>query len=466
MSSSRQSSKPCLTKNKVQVKVKVKAKAEATQNSTSTSTLAFIRMSIRCLVSDLSLTDSAGRVRFAARAGAGKARRAATAAALLLLGGARLLLGAPVTLDAVSPQPGQESFKHLWNITLHNPLPSTTSVYFQVEARDARAGTVFTAGTPPIALAPGDRQLSASDIKLTDVSCKKGYEAFIGPQTVLPEGDYTYIITLFPGPAQSAFFFRVRVPQPVELAWPPNGAAIVDSQPVLAWTPPVVSGPMVAYHYVLRVVEVGRGQNGLTAVRRNRPVFEGSRVPTATFRIPARTALAAGRTYAWRVTVTDTVGSPVDTARTRSQAGTFVYKPSRTQPQTHTSFTFPSEGHSVTGNASLVVASDVPDADLCVLEYSLGSDSASQDWHIIGSFPRAQGSFVGMWKSDSAVIRAGKTFPSPCFVRATVLGRKGQYGESALLSLVINPPPPPDRRGCGCRSDQDSVAAQRARSRQ
>jgi len=340
-------------------------------------------------------------------------------------------------------------------------MPSTTSVCFQVEARDATAGSLFTASTPPIELAPGDRQLSASDIKLTDVSCKKGYEAFVGPDTVLPEGDYTYVITLLPRLAQDAFFLRVRVPKPVELAWPPNGAVVADTQPVFVWTPPAASGPVVAYHYALRVVEVGRGQAGLTAVRRNRPVFEDSRVPMATLRIPTRAAFATGRTYAWRVTVTDTAGSPVDTARTRSQAGTFVYRPGRNQTQTQTSFTFPREGRSVTGNTSFVVASDVPDAELCVLEYSLGSDSTSQDWHVIGSFPQAQGSFVGMWESDSAVIRAGKTLPSPCFVRATVLGRKGLCSESAPLPLVINPPPPSDRRGCGCRSDQDSVAAAR-----
>jgi len=382
-------------------------------------------------------------------------RRAVLAAAFLLLAGTGRLPGEPVTFDAVSPRPGHESFRHFWNITLHNPMPSTTSVYFQVEARDATVGSVFTAGTAPIALAPGERKLAAPDIKLIDVWCKKGYEAFVGPDTALPEGDYSYVITLFPRLAQNAFFLRVRVPKPVELAWPPNGAVVTDTQPVFAWKPPEVSGPIVAYHYALRVVEVEHGQTGLTAVRSNRPVFEESRVPMATFRIPARTAFAAGRTYAWRVTVTDTAGSPVDTARTQSRAGTFVFRPGRSQTQTHTSFTFPREGRSVTGNMPLVVASDVPEADLCVLEYLLGSDSTSQDWHVIGSFPQTQGAFTGVWASDSAVIRAGKTFPSPCFVRATVLGRKGRSGESVPLPLVINPPPPPDRRGCGCNNIPD-----------
>jgi hypothetical protein len=185
------------------------------------------------------------------------------------------------------------------------------------------------------------------------------------------------------------------------------------------------------------------------AVKRNQPVFEDQRLSATACRAPARTALAVGRTYAWRVVATDTAGSPVDTVRTQSKTGTFVFRPGPDRAETHTDFTYPQAGRSVTGNTSLAVASDVPDAELCVMEYSLGSDSTSRDWHVIGSFSKAQDPFVGMWGSDSAVIRAGKNFPSPCVVRATVLGRRGQRGQTEPLPLVINQPPPPDRRGCG-----------------
>jgi hypothetical protein len=280
---------------------------------------------------------------------------------------------------------------------------------------------------------------------LTEVSCKKGYEAFTRPGRVLPEGDYTYTITLDPRMLQAAFFLRVRATKPVGLAWPPNGAVVTDTHPVFVWTPPVVSGPIVAYQYALRVVELGRGQAGLAA---------DSRVSTTAYRIPVRTAFAAGRAYAWRVAVTDTAGSPVDTARTQSQAGSFVYKPAAVERDTSTSFAFLTAGSSVAGNAWFVVNSDAPGAELCVLEYVLGSDSTSQDWHVIGSFTRAERSFVGTWSSDSAVLRAGKAFPMPAIVRATVLGSKGRHSRSILLPLVINPPPPPTRKGCGCDEHQ------------
>ena len=309
---------------------------------------------------------------------------------------------------------------------------------------------MFSAKTQPLVLAPGDTKLTASDIKLTEVSCKKGYEAFTRPGRVLPYGNYTYIITLDPRMPQAAFFLRVRATKPVGLVSPPNGAVVTDTQPVFVWTPPEVSGPVVAYQYALRVVELGRGQAGLAALRRNQPVFEESRVSTTAYRIPVRTAFAAGRTYAWRVTATDTAGSPVDTVRTQSQAGSFVYKPAAVEEDTSTSFAFLTAGSSVAGSAWFTVNSDAPGAEFCVLEYVLGSDSTSQDWHVIGSFTRAQRSFVGTWSSDSAVLRAGKTFPMPAIVRATVLGRKGQRSPSVLLPLVINPPPPPTRKGCGC----------------
>jgi hypothetical protein len=377
-------------------------------------------------------------------------RGAAIAAAFLMLATTGRLLGAPVTFGAVAPRPGQEDFRYLWDITVHNPNPETVSASFKVEAREVAVGSVFSAKTQPLVFAPGDNRLSASDIKLSEVSCKNGYEAFTRPGRRLPDGDYTYTITLDPRMPQAAFFLRVRATKPVGLAWPPNGAVVTDTQPVFVWTPPVASGPAVAYHYALRIVELRRGQAGLAAVRGNRPVFEESRLSTTAYRIPGRTVFTSGRTYAWRIAVTDTAGSPVDTASTQSQPGSFLYKPAAVEQDTSTSFAFLSAGSSVAGKAWLVVNSGVPDAEFCVLEYVLGSDSTSQDWHVIGSFTRTQGSFVGTWSSDSAVLRAGKEFPMPAVVRATVLGGKGRQGRSVLLPLVINPPPPPTRKGCGC----------------
>lgn len=398
--------------------------------------------------------SSATRGRSSANARAGGTRWVSLAAAVLLLAGAGRLPAATISVEVVPPKPGQENFRHLWNVTLHNPKPDTSSVSFRVEAREAKIGVVFSASTRPVVLAPGDRRLTAADIDLIDVSCKKGYEAFTSPDKGMPEGDYSYIITLVPGMRQSAFFLRVRMPKPVELAWPPDGAVIGDTDPVFVWKPPVASGPNVAYQYVLRVAEVGRGQTGAATIERNRPVLEERRLRATAGRVSAG-GLTAGRAYAWWVGVTDTAGVAVDPANTQSEAGSFVYQPGAGRAEALTSFTYPKPGRAVTGNVSLVVASDIPDAEYCVLEYSFGSDSARGDWQMVGSFPKGPDYFVGMWASDSAVMRTGMAFPASGVVRATVLGRRGQRGE-ASLPLVINPPPAPTRKGCGgCNQHPD-----------
>jgi hypothetical protein len=370
-----------------------------------------------------------------------------TTAAVVLLAAGGPLLGQSVSFDIVRPPPGRLGFKNLWDITLHNPTPDTWFVYFSVEASDDKVGPVFVATTREMPLPPGDRPLAASDIKLTDVWFYQGYAAFAEPGSSLPDGDYTYDITLVPEMTKTSFRLRVCAPKPVELTWPPNDAVVGDSEPVFVWKRPVVAGYYGEFRYGLRVVELARGQIGATAFSRNQPVLDDTRVSATMCRLPAGTVrLVAGRTYVWRIEARDTTGASVDT---ESPVGRFVYKPGAREAETHTTFMYPGTGQSVLGNTSLVVKSDIPGAELCVLEYSLGTDSIPRAWGMVGCFSEARDHFVGTWASDSAVIRAGKTFASPCVLRATVLGRKGQYGE-ALLRTMIDRPPARTRRGCGC----------------
>jgi hypothetical protein len=131
------------------------------------------------------------------------------------------------------------------------------------------------------------------------------------------------------------------------------------------------------------------------------------------------------------------------------KTGSFVYRPGASPAESHSSFEVPRAGQPVYGQMFLRVKSGVPDAEVCVMEYSLGSDSARGAWQIVGSFPRTQDCFVGRWSSDSALKREGKAFGCPCKLRATVLGRQGQHDE-ILLETVVTQPPAPERRGCGC----------------
>ena len=131
------------------------------------------------------------------------------------------------------------------------------------------------------------------------------------------------------------------------------------------------------------------------------------------------------------------------------KTGSFVYRPGKGGRAGRADFESPRAGEPVFGRTSLRVKADLRGAELCVLEYALGADSARGDWQMVGCYPKTQDQFVGMWASDSAVIRAGQPYGSPCALRATVLGRKGQHDET-LLETVVNQQPARTRRGCGC----------------
>lgn len=266
-------------------------------------------------------------------------------ASFFLLAGAGLLYGKPISIDIASPPPEQVDFKHLWGITLHNPTSDTVSVSLRVEAREVAAGVVFTTSTQKIVLAPGDHRLAPRDVKLTDEWWKKGYEAFTRPGH-LPEGDFTYTVSLVPAMMQAALFFRIRIPKPVELIWPSNAAVVGDSQPVFAWKPPVVSGPPGAYRYFLRVVEVARGQNAAAALQRNPSVFDGRGLSATVCRIPVQAGrFVPGKTYAWRAAAMDPARESVDTTRTRSQASLFLYRPDMAKADTTTAFAYQPAGN-------------------------------------------------------------------------------------------------------------------------
>jgi len=132
-----------------------------------------------------------------------------------------------------------------------------------------------------------------------------------------------------------------------------------------------------------------------------------------------------------------------------SQVGWFVYRPAASHAAGLSSFEVPGAGQPVFGQTYLRVKSGIPDPELCVMEYSLGTSSARGNWQIIGSFPKMQGCFVGRWDADSTVKREGQAFGCPLRLRATVLGRQGQH-DVTLLETVVTQPPAPSRRGCGC----------------
>jgi hypothetical protein len=131
------------------------------------------------------------------------------------------------------------------------------------------------------------------------------------------------------------------------------------------------------------------------------------------------------------------------------KVGTFVYKPDTTLRARRDSIEYPITGQALQGTMSIVVRSDSPPAEMCVLEYSLGSDSAPGPWQMVGPIPQSQGRFIGTWASDSALLRAQMPYGTPCALKPIILGRDGRNKE-LLLKTVINEPPKRVSRGCGC----------------
>jgi hypothetical protein len=220
----------------------------------------------------------------------------------LLLGLSAVGYGQALSFDVRPPPPAQLKSSHLWNITLQNPTRDTSSGYLHVEASDVSTGTVFTANTQELLLPPGARTLSARDIRLTDIWCDTGYGAFAAPDSLLPEGDYAYNLTLMPEMTLRTLSLQVHAPGPLKLVWPVNGAEVTDSLPLFVWRPPVIPGFYSEYLYSVRVGEVKSGQSCSLAISSGVTIVEHCRSSQTAWRYTSGTTrLEPGKTYAWRV---------------------------------------------------------------------------------------------------------------------------------------------------------------------
>jgi hypothetical protein len=223
-------------------------------------------------------------------------------AAVLLLGLTAIGQGQALSFDVRPLPPAQLKSNYLWDITLQNPTLDTWSVYFHVEAYAVGGRAVFAANTQDFALAPGERTLSAREIRLSDIWCERGSEAFAEPDSLLPEGDYTYNITLVPEMMLTSFLLQVRAPRPLELLWPRPGGVVSDSLPLLAWKGPVVPWYTGEYLYSVRVAEMQPGKSCSLATSSEASIVEHCRSSQTVWRYSnSARRLVPGRTYAWRV---------------------------------------------------------------------------------------------------------------------------------------------------------------------
>ena len=354
-----------------------------------------------------------------------------------------------VSLDWLASSPLR--YEHLWDISLTCEGAAGSVVYLHVEVCDAARRTVFVANTQDIRLAHGEDTLSADGIRLSDIWTEDGFDAFATPGSLLPDGDYTYTVTLVPEMTTHTFPLRVRKPKPLAAVWPMDEAEVQDSFPLFAWTEPVLPGIDGEFVYSLRLVEVGGGEACSLALRHNDCVLEECNIPGTAFRYPRQcTRLEPGRTYAWQVQAWDSAGVPVDTECAWNRVGSFVYKPGRPDPKLKPRFIAPDTGKPFAGQTLVRVAVEPEDAGYCVLEYLFPSDTGDGSWMTIGVLERGREHFCTSWDASEAAKQAGVPTGRPCRLRATVLGNDGQWG-SSVMQAAVQPQPKRRRRGCGCR---------------
>jgi hypothetical protein len=225
--------------------------------------------------------------------------RLLAAALLAMLPVAGLYARVDVTLH--EPPPGQLDVEQLWWVDIDNLDTATyQGVWLHGEVREARRGLVYRANSNKFNLPPGLKRIRLRDITLRDQWHAPGYEVFLLRTGTVPEGDYTYWVTLEPDLGGDTNRTTVRQPDPPRLISPRDGTKLTREQkyPLFTWVGP----PERGVTYELRIVEVLPGQTKEEAMRENQAWFEQGGIADPRFRYPpSGKGFDTSKTYAWQV---------------------------------------------------------------------------------------------------------------------------------------------------------------------
>jgi len=199
----------------------------------------------------------------------------------------------------------------MWWVDLDNQDNTTyRNVWLHGEVHEEQKGLVYRANSNQFDLPPGRTTKRLRDIRLRDQWYQQGYEAFFFRSGTIPEGNYTYIVSLLPELGADTGHALVRKPGPPRLIAPRDGAQLGSAEkfPMFSWTPPQPSPPGV--RYAVRIVEVLPGQTKEEAMRSNPPWFEKRGNVSFSLRYPVSARrLDLGRSYAWQVQALDQNGN-------------------------------------------------------------------------------------------------------------------------------------------------------------
>ncbi|MEO0079688.1 MAG: C25 family cysteine peptidase [candidate division WOR-3 bacterium] len=219
-------------------------------------------------------------------------------------------ISARVIVQLHMPAPGQLQYENLWWVDLNNQDGTTyRNVWLHGEIHEEKKGLVYRANSNQFDLRPGKTTKRLKDITLRDQWHQQGYEVFYLRSGTIPEGNYTYIVTLMPDLGGDTGRFVARKPAPPKLLAPPEGAKLWGINPVMfKWTsvfPPEVYPTFPQeVKYTVRIVEILPGQTKEEALSSNQPWFEHTLTNLTYLTYPTwAKSFEENKEYAWEVVV-------------------------------------------------------------------------------------------------------------------------------------------------------------------
>lgn len=227
---------------------------------------------------------------------------------LLLLAGS---IQAQVSITLQVPPVGVVQKPQLWNMVLVNGSNASYNAEVTITLLNTADNVpVMTATGRMVTLAKGARQLKYADF--TPVNYKYLSAVFNGdlrPEGFLPAGAYTVCYTVSRWisdytevMAEECINLEIQPLSPPVLNTPYDGEVLDVRTPQFTWLPPSPVQLLGDLNYDIVITRLGTGQNPVSAVQQNMPVYNAGRYRKNFLNYPASAAvLDTGVTYAWCV---------------------------------------------------------------------------------------------------------------------------------------------------------------------
>lgn len=200
------------------------------------------------------------------------------------------------------------SIDGLMNASIYS-LRDSRSVRLNITVRESKTGQVLSIQTQPFKIVPGMNILPPSVIKTAKITISNtAIGNYVRKSANFPMGDYDYSFVILASSSSEEiiidqnFSQEITPPAPFDLIEPYNEDQVCETRPMFTWQPslPQVVGSL----YQLILVEMKDKQNAVEALNYNFPVINQKGILTNLLMYPPVSKdLAAGKKYAWQVTV-------------------------------------------------------------------------------------------------------------------------------------------------------------------